>query len=76
MGMRCLTRKVLRIGNSYGVTLPSDWVKFMEWLRKRKLREVLCLVNNVVVIVPPDMEEEGRRLLSLLEGEDERPPEG
>jgi len=64
------TRKILPIGGSRGVTLPSDWVKFLEWLRKEKLTEVYCAMDEVIVLAPPDKKDKVRRVLERYEREE------
>jgi antitoxin component of MazEF toxin-antitoxin module len=56
MNNRCekmpLIRKVLPIGNSRGITLPSDWLKFIERETGKKITEVLLEVDGNVTVSP------------------------
>jgi len=44
-------RKIIRTGSSYGVTLPSEFVKALETIMDRNL--VLFNLNNTYIIVTP-----------------------
>ncbi|HDN17488.1 MAG TPA: hypothetical protein ENF41_00335 [Candidatus Bathyarchaeota archaeon] len=57
-------RKIFTLGrHSKVVTLPPDWVKFMEWIRDKKLDEVYTIMDEVVVVVPPEKRKEWEEFL-------------
>ena len=47
-----LLRKILPIGDSRGITLPSDWLKCIERENGKKLTEVFVEVNGSLTVRP------------------------
>jgi len=68
-------RRIFEVGGSKAITLPRDWVKFQEWLRKKRLTEVYCVMNNVIILAPPEMKDEVTQLLERYEREKEKKDE-
>jgi len=64
-------RRIFEVGGSKAITLPKDWVKFQEWLRKKRLTEVYCVMNNVIILAPPEMKDEITQLLERYERDKE-----
>ena len=68
MSIKESTRKLFDVGKySKAVTVPIDWVKFNEWLRKEELRELHCSVNDILVMSPEEKKEKVRKFLLLYE---------
>lgn len=68
MSIKESTRKLFNVGKySKAVTVPINWVKFNEWLRKEELREVHCSVNDILVMSPEEKKEKVRKFLLLYE---------
>lgn len=54
-----LLRKLIKLGNSRAVILPSDWLKYHELETGQEVQVILMEVNNVITITPkPEKEEE------------------
>jgi virulence-associated protein VagC len=66
-GIKESERKIFDIGGSQAITLPKDWVKFVEWLRKKELSEVYCAMDNVIVLAPVEKKKEVLRMLKKHE---------
>jgi len=47
-----LVRKIIEVGDSRAVTLPSDWLKFAEEQAGRRITEVTMEVNGAITIKP------------------------
>jgi antitoxin component of MazEF toxin-antitoxin module len=47
------TRKIIRVGNSYAVTMPRSWLRYFKLTDKD---EVKVISNSTVVIEPPKKE--------------------
>ena len=62
-------RKLFDIGGSKAITLPRDWIKFVEWLRKKELSEVYCAMDDIIVLAPPEKKAEVKKLLEKYEEE-------
>ena len=45
-------RKIIRIGNSFAVTIPKDWLKYYERKNGKKITEVLIETNGKLTIQP------------------------
>jgi len=45
------TRKIIRVGNSYAVTMPRGWLRYFRLSDKD---EVKVISNTTVTIKPPD----------------------
>ncbi len=53
-----LLRRLIKVGNSRAVILPSDWLKNYELETGEKLQAILMEVNNVITIAPKLEKEE------------------
>ncbi len=54
-----LLRKLIKVGHSRAVIIPSDWLKNHELETGQKLHAILMEVDNVITIAPkPEKEEE------------------
>ena len=47
-----IIRKIIPIGGSHGVTIPKDWLEWIERTTGKKIREVTVEVNGVLKIAP------------------------
>jgi len=47
-----ITRKVVKIGDSRGITLPYSWLEFLERQIGKEIVEVAIEVNSVLRILP------------------------
>ena len=47
-----IVRKVLRIGDSKGVSFPKSWIDYFEETKGQKMEEVIIEVNGSLVITP------------------------
>lgn len=45
------TRKIIKVGNSYAVTMPRAWLRYFKLTDKDEVR---VTSNNTVVIEPPE----------------------
>lgn len=62
-------RKVIDIGDSKAVTLSKKWLDIQKWLGN-EITEISALaLNEVIVLVPPGMEEKAERILREIEKE-------
>jgi antitoxin component of MazEF toxin-antitoxin module len=44
------TRKIIKVGNSYAVTIPKPWLRYF---RLNEKDEVRLISNSTIVIEPP-----------------------
>lgn len=44
------TRKIIRVGNSFAVTIPKDWLTYYERKKGHKIREVTVEANGSLII--------------------------
>jgi antitoxin component of MazEF toxin-antitoxin module len=51
------TRKIIKIGNSLGVTIPKPWLNYFELSEKDK---VTILSNGAIIIKPRKIQEKDR----------------
>jgi hypothetical protein len=68
-GIITSTRKVFEIGGSKGITLPKRWGDIQKWLGKKEVTELVCLANNIIVLVRPGGEARARVILKQIEEE-------
>jgi hypothetical protein len=47
-----ITRKLIKIGHSRNVTLPSTWLSYAETKAKRKIVAVAMEVNGSIILKP------------------------
>lgn len=47
-----LIRKILPIGGSQAITLPSDWLKWVEHETGQKPTQVLIEINGILKVSP------------------------
>jgi len=47
-----ITRKVMTIGGSKGITLPKSWLDFLEKKHGKQIKEVAIEVDNKLIIEP------------------------
>jgi len=50
------TRKIIRVGNSYAVTMPRAWLRYFKLKGKD---QVTVISNSTVIIKPPPLKEDG-----------------
>jgi antitoxin component of MazEF toxin-antitoxin module len=43
------TRKIIKIGNSYGVTIPKAWLRYF----KLDVRDQVRMVSNSTIVIEP-----------------------
>lgn len=55
-----LLRKLIKVGHSRAVVLPSDWLKNHELETGQELQAILMEVDNVITITPKLEKEEGK----------------
>lgn len=53
-----LVRRVIDLGDSKAVTIPSTWLKYYEKLLGRPIKEVAIEVNKALIITPLPSEKE------------------
>ena len=58
-------RSVISLGGSKVISLPMDWVKFVERLEKKKLNEVYALMDEVIVVTPEELVDEFKEFLNV-----------
>lgn len=56
-----LIRKLIKVGNSRAVILPSDWLKNHESETGQEIQAILMEVNNVITLVPKKISKEKKR---------------
>ena len=61
-------RAVIDLGGSKAVTLPASWLKIQKWLGK-DVTEMISVANDVVILVPPEKENQAREILKQFEDE-------
>jgi len=49
-----LKRRIMKVGTSRVVALPSDWLDWLEEKLGKKVEEVLLEVNDCIKIMPVD----------------------
>ena len=54
-----LLRKLIKVGHSRAVVLPSDWLKAHELETGQEVQAILMEVNNAITIIPKLAKEEG-----------------
>jgi len=47
-----IIRKVIAIGGSHGITIPKDWLEWIERQTGTKVTEVTIEVNGILKIAP------------------------
>ena len=47
-----IIRKIIPIGGSKGITIPSDWLEWIERTTGQKITEVTIEVSDVLIISP------------------------
>jgi len=47
-----LTRKLIKIGDSRGITIPQSWINYIERKTGKRIIEVAIEVNGVLKISP------------------------
>lgn len=52
-----ITRKIIHIGRSRAVTLPSEWLKYQEKLSGKPATEVTMIINGCIQIEIPQNKE-------------------
>lgn len=62
-----LLRKLIKVGHSRGVILPSDWLKNHELETGQEVQAILMEVNNVITIAPKLEKEKGEEESSSKE---------
>lgn len=58
-------RVIFPIGGSKAITLPMDWVKYIERLEKKQLNEIYTLMDEIVVVAPEERVEEFKEFLTV-----------
>lgn len=58
-------RDLFPIGGSQAITLPRDWIKFIERLEKKRLDGLYILADGVIVLAPEEHVEEFRMFLEM-----------
>jgi hypothetical protein len=61
-------RKVIDLGDSKAVTLPSKWVEFRKWLGE-EVTELISIADDMILLVPPEKKDKALKLLKKLEKE-------
>ncbi|WNZ29412.1 MAG: hypothetical protein IAX21_00645 [Candidatus Bathyarchaeota archaeon] len=47
-----IIRKIIPIGGSHGITIPKDWLEWIERTTGKKVTEVTLEVNGILKIAP------------------------
>jgi len=47
-----LIRKLVKLGNSQAITIPSSWLNYLEKQTGQKIRSVTIEVNGVLKVAP------------------------
>ena len=47
-----IIRKIISIGGSHGITIPKDWLEWIERTEGKKITEVTIEVNGILKIAP------------------------
>jgi len=62
MGIR-VERKVFKMGNARGITLPLAWVSYLG----DDINRVTIIGSDLLVVVPPGLEKKAERLVAYME---------
>ena len=54
-----IIRKIIKIGNSEGITLPKGWLDELRGKHKRPIKKVIIDVSDVIIIKPQISTPEG-----------------
>jgi len=44
-------RKVINLGGSKAVTIPTEWLKFQKW-QGRDIKEFSMICNDIIILIP------------------------
>lgn len=65
-GILISRRRVIELGGSKAVTLPSRWLDIQKWLG-REFDELVSVADNLIVLAPPEERERAIELLKKAE---------